>query len=515
MADAAVAIAGVALAIPGVIDLLIKYGEWIRQRAKTFLNAREVWTKLGQWGWSLSNGELNTFLLAARTFYLQEGCDQGLKDSLESQIRKLAADVEATKTFLEEQDPARFHKRGVFAMFGERRAKELNKTLALDKQALAQILYVSDIKARRTPERLSLDKRFVHYQNAPYQQVQGTSNLFTTRGDYQQDVLEGVFKQVTVIIERTAPGDQVAEDTLKEITSFLSYRLLDNDASSKVADVHVKGILPCLGYRMQPAAELIFEMPEGNFNPQTLETIISTDQGIPHHPLDFRFNLARKLAESVLKVHRAGLVHKNIRCNTILLLQPANSSTEGDANTTKGLGDVYLTHWRLLRDVTGPTMQSGGTQWTEDIYRHPNRQGLTVQERYNIGHDIYSLGACLLEIGLWDQLVHKGPTDGQPHVSPLLRSAAEVGNHPNPDAELRTKLSRPTEVKNLLLKVARENLPQKMGLGYSRLVVACLTGLDRPSGFGEDVDLVAMNKVEQGLVLKEMVLSFLTEMSTS
>lgn len=514
MAEAAVGVAGLALAVPGVIDLLFKYGEWIWERIKAFKNAKGVWAELGQFGWSLSQGELNGIIVTAKSFYLEEGCDPGLKNSLELQIRKLASDVDATRIFLAGQNPAHLFGRTIFAISGERRAKELNKTLALDKQSLAQILTINDIRTRRVPEQLLLtNKRFLRYKNVDYQPVPSTPNLFVARGDYRKDPLEGTYYEATVIIERSAINEHVSEDTLKEIAAFLHYRLPDK-ISLQLADVRLKGILPCLGYRMEPAPELIFAMPEGTHNPKTLQTLITADQGVMRHPLDFRFRLARRLSEAVLRVHAARLVHKNIRTDTILVLQPTAPAADDDPQNASGFGDVYLTNWSLLRDASGPTMQSGGNQWTEDLYRHPKRQGIHVEERYNMGHDIYSLGVCLLEIGLWDLLVHKRSADGQPQVSELFRAAAGVDGHPDPEAELRAKLSRPTDVKNILLKLASENLPQRMGLGYHRLVAACLTGLDQPSGFGPEVDFTKMNKVEQGVAFKELVLSFFTETST-
>lgn len=58
----------------------------------------------------------------------------------------------------------------------------------------------------------------------------------------------------------------------------------------------------------------------------------------------------------------------------------------------------------MLRKASDLTSLRGEISWLKDIYRHPYRQGLQPQERYNIGHDIYSLGVCLLEIGLWESL---------------------------------------------------------------------------------------------------------------
>jgi len=513
MTDAGIGVAGLALAVPGVIDLMLKYGEWIYCRVQTFQNAKAVWTDLGKFGWSLSQGELKELVVAAKSFLLEEGCDPGLKNALELQIQRLAFDVLAARKFLEDLDPSRLFVRVILALSGERRAKELNKTIRIHEQGLAQILMVSDIRTRRVPDELLLTrKRFQQYENFAGLAVPFTSNLFVAKGDYREHDLEGPYREVTVIIERTTTDEQAPEDILKEITSFLCYRLPDK-VSLKSADVLRKGILPCLGYRMQPAPELIFELPKDTRTPQTLQTLIATDQGVVRQPLDFRFRLARRLSEAVLRVHAARLVHKNIRTETVLVLQPNTSAVDEDSPNAVGFGDVYLTNWRLLRDDSGPTMKSGGNQWTEDLYRHPKRQGIHVQERYNMGHDIYSLGVCLLEIGLWDLLIPRRTAGGQARVSELFRGAAGVEDYPDPEVELREKLSRPTDVKNILLRLASENLPPRMGLGYGRLVAACLTGLDQPSGFGPEVDLTKMKEVEQGVAFKELVLSFFTEMS--
>ncbi|KAK8053251.1 hypothetical protein PG996_012552 [Apiospora saccharicola] len=113
--------------------------------------------------------------------------------------------------------------------------------------------------------------------------------------------------------------------------------------------------------------------------------------------------------------------------------------------------DVYLTNWHLLRDVSGATIMSGGTEWVENMYRHPRRQGMDVQERCNIGHDIYSLGVCLLEIGLWNLLVRRDPApdEGAPQVSSLVRSAARVGVGNQADAEREFILSFFTDMSAL------------------------------------------------------------------
>ncbi|KAK7976243.1 Glycosyltransferase sugar-binding region containing DXD domain-containing protein [Apiospora arundinis] len=345
---------------------------------------------------------------------------------------------------------------------------------------------------------------------------------YTLHEEITEIVGQGAYLETDMVVERLPLDEGTSEESIETIARLLHRR--PSPQSPKLADISAKGSLPCLGYRMEPAPELVFRKPEGNLF--MLHTLIAADQDEPRYPLDFRFQLARSLSEAVLGVHVQGLVHKNIRTDTILLVaRPAPVPEQQQQQQTKKNSsmDVYLTNWHLLRKESDATIMSGGTQWAEDLYRHPRRQGLHVQERYNIGHDIYSLGVCLLEIGLWSLLlIRQGDGDGEgegapPQVSRLVRAAAGVAVQGGEvaDAEMRRKLKRPDEVKNILLRLAWDHLPQRMGRGYCRLVVACLTALDHQSGgFREGgVDWRAMSKTEQGVAFREFILSFFTDMS--
>lgn len=81
-------------------------------------------------------------------------------------------------------------------------------------------------------------------------------------------------------------------------------------------------------------------------------------------------------------------------------------------------------------------------------------------------HDIYSLGVCLLEIGLWESLVLY---EGDPYPSPLLADAA-AGDRDGP--------KRATLLKQHLVTLARSKLPSRMGDAYTNVVINCLTCLD-------------------------------------
>ncbi|KIY03302.1 uncharacterized protein Z520_01769 [Fonsecaea multimorphosa CBS 102226] len=189
-------------------------------------------------------------------------------------------------------------------------------------------------------------------------------------------------------------------------------------------------------------------------------------------------------------------------------------------------GGVYLASWLSLR-CRGDAPRSYRRRWDEDIYRHPQMQG-KVKDKNNMGHDIYSLGVCLLELGLWDSLVQKWqtndslvdgimkwvkkqkidtePTDQDPHqegdlskeIKTVLSSIQKSQGTDslfdqlmgflkveNPDPSSRDFLQgegMPKNIKNALCQIAKDRLPNSMGAAYADIVINCLTCLDDTNG---------------------------------
>ena len=513
MADGGVGIAGLVVAVPGLIDIMIKYGEFIHDKIRTFENTKEIWADLDTFGLSLCRGNLKALTETAKGFYLEEDCDPALKSSLQSLIERMSTDVRGLKEYLEHIDPSSFTDRVVVAIVGRRRAKNFEKILKTHQGELLQVLEIRKLYQQKVEAEVVLsEKRFVLNEKVGYKTIPGFVNVFEAQGDYRESSLEGRMQEIDVLVEKNAVG-KASESGLKEIATLLRYRLPDKTVAGEQTIFH-KGVLRCLGYRMKPQPELVFERPKNMKSLQTLQSLISADEGVPKHPLDFRFRLAQQVAAAVLRVNAAALVHKNIRSNSILVARKGVGVAGENPNDRTSFGDVYLTNWCLLRRAIDGTSWKGGDQWAEDIYRHPGRQGTEVQERYNIGHDVYSLGVCLLEIGMWDCLVlPPQKEDGRPQISKLFRAAATSQDGEAGSEELQSKLKSPTKVKEILLKLAAECLETKVGIEYKKLAVACLTGLDEPSGFGAEVKFAKMNTVEQAVAFKELVLSFFTNLS--
>lgn len=505
-------------------------------------------------------------LLVAKAFYSKADADPKMKDDMEIDIRRLKATIEQTHDFLDKVKPKNKFGNAKFAMADEAEARRLNTILKDQQRDLMMKIDVLDQYERHVPPELLLEgKRFTRHHGSGYKI---NSFLSVATGDYTEDVLGGPpYVEKTVLIETADVDAEGSEGTLKEIAGLLHRRLTDKDTSQSNVFAK-KGILPILGYRLKPVPELIFEMPPG-FNlpanidtrPKSLREVTIADNGTTNHPLDFRFRLARKLCEAALRVHVVQLVHKNIRPETIFLFKPAITGTGDDAEVAReaaGFGDVYLTNWRLLREASGRSKKHPGpNDWAERFYRHPDRQGLHVEQRYNLGHDIYSLGVCLLEIGLWDSFVLKTPAanpGGAEILSPSARfvtAAREVAQGhgeagapvtiptPTPGHDLGTvpplpttppnapavpdpeqerllaqkRMLQPANIKEVLLRLARVQLPARMGLGYKKLVVACLTALDTPSGFGPDVNFTTGSRQDQVLDFVTLVQSYFQDLS--
>lgn len=246
------------------------------------------------------------------------------------------------------------------------------------------------------------------------------------------------------------------------------------------------GLLRCKGVvrhrqsqsRDAPSFTYIFNVPENHVDPQSLRQILVDGAGV--HSLSERFRLASELAKAVSYIHVIGFVHKNIRPDTVLLFQNGGSV----------LGSAYLVGFERIRNADGHTFRLGEATWQKDLYHHPDRQGVVPEEMFVMQHDIYSLGVCLLEIGLWQSLItlKDGEAD-QPGKALRLSTRDSNGAVP---------LWHKVEMKEHLVRLAELELPPKMGTRYAEVVVTCLTCLDRGNvDFGDEEEF----QDEDGIVV--------------
>jgi hypothetical protein len=252
------------------------------------------------------------------------------------------------------------------------------------------------------------------------------------------------------------------------------------------------GLLQCLGVNklFNPSGSLsqfqfIYKITPKLSKASTLRVMLTQ----PSPSLDAKFRLARSLARSIMAVHSADFVHKNVRPETIVVFEDSEDS----------LPVSYLVGFERFRPRTAGTNLIGDMVWERNIYRFPLRQGLRPEQEYEMQHDIYSLGVCLLEIGMWTSFV---TTTDPPQPGPRLDISQQL------QLAKKEHLKSAWEIKKIFLEMAREFLPSTMGLVYTEVVTSCLTCLDQGATnlFAAVKDTYDADRIAVGVAFIEKVL---------
>lgn len=257
------------------------------------------------------------------------------------------------------------------------------------------------------------------------------------------------------------------------------------------AEVPTLGFLACVGViegseekGKDSNFEFAFGVPRELMQPQSLRCLLIEKAPTPL-PLDDRFRLAKTLIRSVLSLHTYRWVHKNIRPETIILFENQNSDLVGP----------FLIGFETFRPIDSESYFMGDAVWERNLYRHPRRQGLYPEEEYKLQHDVYSLGVCLLEFGLWRSFVSYHP---DPRPASILNITNILG--------MKEPKKKAFEIKKVILDIARSQLAGAMGNRYTEIVIACLTCLDgTENSFGYEKDLVDDDGLVVGIQFIEKV----------
>lgn len=461
--EAILAIVGFSLAIPGTIVAFAQCGEYIENKVSTLKDAPKVAHELGRFGRNLHQGKLKINLELASWAYSLPDLDPVMKDGIEDHMDQLRNRLREVDYRLEKL----FDKKGevrtyYYTFIGEKKAEKLVQSLREWEHDFSNTLSLIEMKNRVLPHNLQLTRD--RYRCRNQSQLGSDKHILFGVAELSKD---SNIQELNVLIEQKDLQSRDNEADLREIASILA------DLTSR--NTFEGGILKCLGFRIDRAGELIFQIPEGSTRPQILKDIIHKEQGSPFaggRPLDHRLQLARQLCDVVVAVFTSGLVHKSIRTDTILLISPSGGS---DISV---LGKPYLSSWTLVRKATALTSGAIDDVLATNFYRHPKRQGIQPEDRYNMGHDIYSLGLCLLEIGLWKSLLD---ADDKPCLE-YQECAIKLGLVTEAEVYSASKLTKPWMIAEILPQIAKEQLPQRMGNRFTNLTVSCLTCLEGGMG---------------------------------
>lgn len=263
------------------------------------------------------------------------------------------------------------------------------------------------------------------------------------------------------------------------------------------------GLLSCYGLlkHRDPATnrltaiEAIYRAPMGSKPPTTLRQHLLKQNAVS---LSSITRIAKQLVRSVSYIHACDFVHKNIRPENILVFSTDESP----------LGSSFLLGFNQFRNTNFQTNLSGDSAWHRNLYRHPQRQGAFVQERYMMQHDIYSLGVCLLEIGLWRSFVWYPVDSSNAAPVPALPLGLSICDRDFETIHSSTLL----QIKEHLVVLAKKELPPRFGDIYTDIVLACLTCLDAGNEtFGSEQELRDEDGIIVGVRFIEKILTRLSE----
>ena len=134
-----------------------------------------------------------------------------------------------------------------------------------------------------------------------------------------------------------------------------------------------------------------------------LRTLHSLLLDHPHLSLSRRLTLAHSLATTLLQLHTAGWLHKNLSSSTLIFLAPRGSSPSYFLQT-----DPYVIGYEYgrsdTRDAAKAFTHQPDTELEAELYRHPKARG-EGRETYQKRFDLYTLAYIIVELVMWRSLV--------------------------------------------------------------------------------------------------------------
>ncbi|KAF4858643.1 hypothetical protein CGCSCA2_v007005 [Colletotrichum siamense] len=320
----------------------------------------------------------------------------------------------------------------------------------------------------------------------------------------------------TVLIRRKASEKLYAVDTITCDSSHDLPRLrTDTETLAKKLkrdDIEFFGLLPCKGVvkRRNPETKrlasisLAFQIPGTDLRrpPISLRSLFLQERSLS---LTRVVEIAKQLARAVSFIHTLDFVHKNIRPETILMFPDHGSDNSCE------MFSAYLLGFDSFRNVNFHTLKVGDDAWERNLYRHPTRQGIQAQEAYIMQHDVYSLGVCLLELGLWDSFVeyNYGAGEASSKKVPGMGLGLSLA-----DFKFQSgNIEQTQQIKIQLVSLAKARLPARMGDKYASVVITCLTCLDEDCDDFDGDDMQDEDGILVGVRFIEKVLMKLGEIS--
>ena len=319
-----IGVLSLAAAIPGVAVTVVQIGNYLLTQLKTVNDANEGTEEFRKFASDLYNGQMKIYWDAAGAAYASEETEAATRQSLEdswANMQRILSRIEKQVQCLADMKIKKMWTSKKRAAENRRLVQEL-KEWKIEYHALISII---DIHQRRLPdEYLLASDQFIPNIIDTFEKyvepLSEDSHIGLAHGQYA--LVKGHIMQIAVLIERTAIRSPEKDD-LRNVT-----RLLMRASEGKPIPTE---LLECLGYREreerwreQGWKELVFRIPSGMDKPKILRQLLL--QGPINKlgggfTLNERLALAHGVADGVLTVHSARLVHKSIRSDNIVLFE--------------------------------------------------------------------------------------------------------------------------------------------------------------------------------------------------
>lgn len=185
--------------------------------------------------------------------------------------------------------------------------------------------------------------------------------------------------------------------------------------------------------------------------------------------LDDRYRLAVEIVTAVMEIHSAGWVHKSIGSSNIIV--EVTAGQPGFPRDAATVGPAFLVGFDWSRAFDEPTFSSGSA--IRNLrYVHPERRTVFDRQsrpdpkwKFNVRHDMYAIGAVLVELGFWKDL--------DLLFTELKRERRDVEGGIDTKSHAEHNDAFDEADHKQLLRIAGR-LGPVMGTKYTRAVLACL-----------------------------------------
>jgi serine/threonine protein kinase len=167
-------------------------------------------------------------------------------------------------------------------------------------------------------------------------------------------------------------------------------------------------LLDCKGFvrhtiNSQEYFGLVFALPsritaQPKLRLSSLQELLRAEQSkaVPEYfPLEKRFRLATRLANSVAYMHFAGWLHRNLTTDNVICFHAENDPS---------IDEPFLSGFGFSRPDNPREVSEFDVNMTSNLYRHPHYQMPQPKQKFRRSYDLYSLGIILVEIALWKRI---------------------------------------------------------------------------------------------------------------